>query len=215
MAVEPGAPGKVRALAALALLLNAFTWGVSWWPFRQLQDQGVHPLWSTALIYCFALVCLLALRTGAWRAFGQHAGLWVLLVAAGLTNVGFNWAVTVGDVVRVVLLFYLMPLWSVLLARVLLKEPVTLAAGARIALALLGAGIVLRPEGATGWAVLPIPQSLADGLGLLGGFTFALNNVMLKREADRPEEGRALAMFVGGAVVAGALAAAQNLQRGR
>jgi hypothetical protein len=27
----------------------------------------------------------------------------------GLTNVGFNWAVTVGDVVRVVLLFYLMP----------------------------------------------------------------------------------------------------------
>ena len=97
MAVEPGAPGKVRALAALALLLNAFTWGVSWWPFRQLQDQGVHPLWSTALIYCFALVCLLALRTGAWRAFGQHAGLWVLLVAAGLTNVGFNWAVAAVD----------------------------------------------------------------------------------------------------------------------
>ena len=28
----------------------------------------------------------------------------------------FNWAVTVGDVVRVVLLFYLMPAWSVLLA---------------------------------------------------------------------------------------------------
>ncbi len=132
----------------------------------------------------------------------------MLALAAGLTNAAFNWGTVIGDVVRVVLLFYLMPLWSVLLARVLLKEPVTLAAGARIALALLGAGIVLRPEGATGWAVLPFPQSLADGLGLLGGFTFALNNVMLKREADRPEEGRALAMFVGGAVVAGALAAA-------
>jgi drug/metabolite transporter (DMT)-like permease len=46
---------------------------------------------------------------------------------------------------------------------------------------------------------LPLPRTLADGLGLLGGFTFALNNVMLRREAARPEEGRALAMFVGGA----------------
>jgi positive regulator of sigma E activity len=30
--------------------------------------------------------------------------------------------VTIGDVVRVVLLFYLMPLWAVLLARVLLAS---------------------------------------------------------------------------------------------
>ena len=81
-----------------------------------------------------------------------------------------------------------------------------------MALALVGAGIVLRPDGATGWAVLPLPQSLADWLGLLGGFAFALNNVMLKREAHRPEEGRALAMFVGGAVVAGVLAAGLSAQ---
>jgi drug/metabolite transporter (DMT)-like permease len=53
---------------------------------------------------------------------------------------------------------------------------------------------------------LPLPRTLADGLGLLGGFTFALNNVMLRREAARPEEGRALAMFIGGALIAGALA---------
>ncbi len=56
-------------------------------------------------------------------------------------------------------------------------------------------------------ALLPLPRSLADWLGVLGGFSFAFNNVMLRREAERPEEGRALAMFVGGAIVAGALAA--------
>ena len=43
-------------------------------------------------------------------------------------------------------------------------------------------------------------------LGIVGGFSFAFNNVMLRREAGRPEEGRALAMFVGGALVAGVLA---------
>jgi hypothetical protein len=38
----------------LALVVNAFVWGVSWWPFRALQQEGVHPLWSTALIYLLA-----------------------------------------------------------------------------------------------------------------------------------------------------------------
>jgi drug/metabolite transporter (DMT)-like permease len=45
-------------------------------------------------------------------------------------------------------------------------------------------------------------------LAVLGGFAFALNNVMLKRESAQPEEGRALAMFLGGAAVAGGTAVA-------
>ena len=90
------------ALAAAALTLNAFVWGVSWWPFRVLQGHGLHPLWATAIIYVFALLCLLTLKPYAWRGLLQHPVLWWLVLASGLTNVGFNWAVTVGDVVRVV-----------------------------------------------------------------------------------------------------------------
>ena len=73
-------------------------------------------------------------------------------------------------------------------------------------LALAGAAIVLWPAERSGWDALPLPRSLPDWLGVLGGFSFALNNVMLRREAHRPEEGRALAMFVGGMSVAGVLA---------
>ena len=146
------------------------------------------------------------------RAVGQllrTPALWVLVAASGTTNAAFNWGVTIGDVVRVVLLFYLMPLWAVLLARWLLHEPLTRLAGLRVVLALAGALIVLRPAGAdgalAGWS-LPLPQSLPDWLGIVGGFSFALNNVMLRREAARPEEGRALAMFTGGVLVSGVLA---------
>ena len=67
----------------------------------------------------------------------------LLGLAAGFTNVGFNWAVTQGDVVRVVLLFYLMPLWIVLLAWIFLGERLTPSALARIALALIGVAVVL------------------------------------------------------------------------
>jgi drug/metabolite transporter (DMT)-like permease len=188
---------------ALALVFNAFVWGVSWWPFRQLQGLGLHPLWATATVYVVALGCLLAFRPGALRqALGQPA-LLGLAVAAGVTNVGFNWAVTVGDVVRVVLLFYLMPAWSVLLAWALLGERPTGASLLRLVLALAGVGVVLD----AGSAGLPLPTSLADWLALLGGFSFALTNILLRRLHRAPAESRVLAMFSGGALMAGTTAA--------
>jgi len=186
----------------LALVFNAFTWGVSWWPFRQLEAQGLHPLWATALIYLLAVLCISAWRPASWAQLLRAPALWVLVLASGTTNAAFNWGVTIGDVVRVVLLFYTMPLWAVLLARLLLGERLTPLAVLRVLLALGGAAIVLWPAGGG----LPLPRSLAEALGLLGGFAFALNNVMLRREAQRPELARALAMFLGGAVVSATLA---------
>lgn len=197
------------ALAALALTFNAFTWGVSWWPFRQLEAQGLHPLWATALIYGLAVVVITLSRPSAWQELLRTPSLWVLVLASGTTNATFNWAVTFGDVVRVILLFYLMPLWAVLLARLLLGERLTPLAGWRVALALAGAAIVLWPADGSG---LPVPRNLPEWLGVLGGFTFALNNVMLRRESARSPAARALAMFTGGTVVAGLLATTLALQ---
>ena len=197
------APGPAPALAALALVFNAFVWGVSWWPLRELQQHGLHPLWATALIYLVSLGCLLAAKPGAWRHFAAHPQLWLLAAAAGLTNVGFNWAVTVGDVVRVVLLFYLMPAWSVLLAWPLLGIRPTPAALARVVLGLAGVAVVLE-AGEAGW---PLPESLADGLAILGGFCFALTNILLRKMNTVPAESRVLAMFGGGTLMAAAVAA--------
>ena len=137
-------PSGPPLLAVGALLVNALVWGLSWWPFRQLQEQGLHPLWSTALIYAAAVVCVLAWRPLAWRPLARHRGLWLLLVAAGLTNVGFNWAVSIGDVVRVVLLFYLMPAWSIVLAWPLLGERPSRASLLRLLLALAAVWLVTR-----------------------------------------------------------------------
>ena len=203
-------PPQARSalLPVLGLLFNAFTWGISWWPFRQLEAQGLHPLWATALIYLLAVLCISLWRPASWGQLLRAPALWVLVLASGTTNAAFNWGVTIGDVVRVVLLFYLMPLWAVLLARLLLHERLTGLAALRVLLALAGAAIVLWPAESG----LPWPATLAEALGVLGGFAFALNNVMLRREAHQPELARALAMFLGGAVVAGGLAALLGTQ---
>lgn len=206
-------PADRGAAPVLALLFNALVWGVSWWPFRQLHAQGLHPLWSTALIYVLSLACVLAVRPRALQAFAREPQLWLLAAASGLTNVGFNWGVTVGDVVRVVLLFYLMPAWTALLAWPLLGEKPTPTTLLRLALALAGVLIVLRAEGAQ-W---PVPQGAADWLGLVGGFSFSLTNIMLRRLQHVPGESRVLAMFGGGAALAAATASlgvAQGLWHG-
>lgn len=189
---------SAKTLAATALTLNAFVWGLSWWPFRQLQNQGLHPLWTTALIYIVALLGLFTVQPRAWRGLLKHPGLWWLVLVSGLTNVGFNWAVTVGDVVRVVLLFYLMPAWVVLLAWPLLGEKPNTGSLLRLTLALTGVVIVLK----TPTSPWPVPENLADWLALMGGFSFALTNILLRKLNQTPSEARMLAMFGGGAVMA-------------
>lgn len=185
-------------LAVLALALNALVWGLSWWPLRQLDADGLHPLWATACVFTLATVVLTLISPSGWGHFTQHPQLWWLMAAAGLTNVGFNWAVTTGDVVRVVLLFYLMPTWSLLLAWWLLGERPTRGALMRLGLALLGVVLVLKTPEST-W---PLPQDLPDALALFAGFCFALTNIWLLRLQHTPESSRMLAMFGGGACTA-------------
>jgi drug/metabolite transporter (DMT)-like permease len=202
------AEAAARRAAILALVANAFVWGVSWWPLRALHERGVHPLWSTAVIYLIGFIGFALLRPRALPEFLRQPSLWLLACFAGLTNVGFNWAMTIGDVVRVVLLFYLMPAWSVLLAWAILGERPNAAGIARLLLALAGVATVLDTSGAG----LPLPRELAEWLALAAGFSFALTNVMLRRLRFASAPARVLAMFGGGAAAASAVAAVGVLQ---
>lgn len=180
----------------MGLVFNALVWGISWWPLRQLQQAGLHPVWATALFFTFGALVIGTARPQAWRVVATQPRLWALALAAGATNAAFNWGVSIGEVVRVVLLFYLMPVWAVLLAWWMLDERITAGALLRVGLALAGAVLVLRPaEG--GW---PVFDGLADWLGLAGGVGFALINVLLRQLAGEAPSSRALAMFSGGLI---------------
>lgn len=193
--VSPKTGGS--ALACGAIVVNAFIWGVSWLPLKALQSSGLHPLWATAAVYILVALGMLVFYRQSGRALLTNPHLWFLALASGLTNVGFNWAVTVGDVVRVVLLFYMMPAWSVLVAWALLGERPTRGSLLRLTLAMAGVLIVLKtPESA--W---PLPQSGVDWLALMGGLCFAITNALLVKFNGSPSSGRMLAMFAGGALL--------------
>ncbi|HET8871637.1 MAG TPA: DMT family transporter [Aquabacterium sp.] len=192
----------MRALASLSLLFNALVWGLSWWPLRYLQHNQLHPLWATMCFFALGVVILLIWRPCVLGDLKRQPALIAIAVVSGFTNATFNWGVAIGDVVRVVLLFYLMPLWAALLARIVLREAITWASSARMVLALGGAALVLKPAG-HGW---PAIGSLADLLGLLGGMGFALTNVLLRQQAALPAASRAFSMFAGCTALPGLLA---------
>ncbi len=197
----PPLHGKARSLAMLGLLTSAMIWGLSWWPLQQLQGMGVHPLWSTSLMFTLISALISLQRPASWRILLSEPSLWLIVLVSGTTNIFFNLGVTSGDVVRVVLLFYLMPVWTVPLAWLVLREPVRRPALLRLLIATAGAVVVLWPTQSAAW-------SLADLLGLLAGVGFALNTVLLRRAPHADPTARALAMFVGSAVLGAVLALA-------
>jgi drug/metabolite transporter (DMT)-like permease len=91
-----------------------------------------------------------------------------------------------------------MPAWTVLLAWPLLGEKPTAPSLARLVLAMAGVVIVLDTAG----SLRPVPESLADWLALMGGFSFALTNILLRKLRRLEAAPRILAMFGGGAALA-------------
>jgi Predicted permeases len=190
-----------RALAAPSLLFGATLWGLIWYPYRLLQDAGVGGIATAFLTYLLPLLLTLAFT---WRhllrARGQFGALALLGLAAGWTNAAYVLAVIEGEVMRVVLLFYLAPVWTVFLARWLLGETLSTRGWAIMAVSFLGALVMLWPAGGG----LPLPANRAEWTALSAGMSFALSNVMT-RKADRADEwAKSHAVWGGVVVVAGA-----------
>src|SRR3954469_4796543 len=111
------------SLPTLALLAGASLWGVVWFPYRLLAAGGIDGLWSTLFTYGLALivgVCVFPRHAMVLRRLPPLAMLMGL--AIGWSNLAYVLAVLQGEVMRVLLLFYLAPLWTVPLARFFLGE---------------------------------------------------------------------------------------------
>ncbi|MEY2777721.1 MAG: hypothetical protein RLY30_1819 [Pseudomonadota bacterium] len=175
-------------------MLNAGLWGLSWVPYKAMEGHGLSILWATALAYgVLTLGLFLIRRPMLMGSLAQGRSLWAMALCYGLTNTCFNWALALGDVVRVVLLFYLMPIWSAMSARWLLQEQLGREGMIRLLLALAGAVVVLGGIGES--------KGAADLLALMGGVFFGLANVLLRRAEHQAQTLRLWMMFAGSGLI--------------
>jgi drug/metabolite transporter (DMT)-like permease len=153
-----------------------------------------------AVAFCISVVVFSPRLGIQWR---QTRSWWLLAVAisAGGCNLGYVLATLHGQVMRVLLLFYLSPLWTVLLSRLLLGERLNGAGFAVIGLSFSGAMVMLwHPELGVPW-----PGGGAEWLGLAAGFLFALSNVLIRKTSELSIELKSTAVCLG-VVLLGVLA---------
>jgi drug/metabolite transporter (DMT)-like permease len=185
--------------AVAGLMIASSSWGIIWYPYRAMEDAGLPAPIATFCAYLVGVLFASLFFGRVWREFPRYAAsLFIIGLTAGVTNVAFLVAIMEAEVVRVVLLFYLAPLWTIPMAHVLLKEKINRVGIIAIIIAMSGAVVMLwRPElGA------PLPKNPHEWLGVLGGFAFALCNVLVRRETRATPEAKSLAGAIGVAMVA-------------
>ncbi len=183
-----------QGIARAGLLFGAFCWGTVWFPYRLLEQAGISG--TVASVYTYSLSVLFGIllfykqRHGQW--WRQPINFYLIGLAVGWTNLSYVLAIIDGQVMRVMLLFYLSPLWTLILAKFFLHERINAQRYTVIAISLLGAGLMLWQPG--DW---PLPHNQAEWLGLSSGLGFAVSNVMTRHSQQLSVPAKTMAVWLG------------------
>ena len=168
-------------IAKIACTAAGAIWGLFWIPVRALHEAGIQGLWATAVFYLVPFVLMLPIGLLRWRQI-ISAG-WMMqgiAIIGGLCLVLYSTAFLYTDVIHATLLYYLTPIWSALLARAWLKEPITRDRTFAIVLGTAGLLVILNLDQG-----LPLPRNPGDWMALIAGLIWALfANVMRRSESS-------------------------------
>ncbi len=169
---------KTETLAKLACAYSGLVWGLFWIPIRALADAGISGLWANLFFYAVPLVLSLPLLAFRWRPV-LHGGLWlqVLGFVPAVSLVLYSVSILYTDVVRATLLFYLTPLWSTLLARIFLGEPITPLRWLAMAIAIFGMLVIFHADSG-----IPLPENAGDWIALASGFLWSVASILLRAD---------------------------------
>ncbi|MGI9372842.1 MAG: DMT family transporter [Hyphomicrobiales bacterium] len=185
-------------LAMLAVAISGLAWGVFWIPLRALDAAGIAGVWAVVLFY--ALPTLLLVPVMYVRRRQVIEGGWSLHFAgmlAGLALVCYAGALVFTDVVRALLFYYLTPIWSTLLARIVIGEVITWRRWGTIGLGLTGLVLILQiDKGFSG------SLNAGDWMGLAAGVLWAIAAVLMKSDTGGTGVDFTVSYFIWGSVAA-------------
>jgi drug/metabolite transporter (DMT)-like permease len=189
----------MRPLIPIFVLLGtSVLWGASWIPLKALNTKGADGL---ALIACAYGVLAVTALPWVWRQRAStHRRLhWLLaiIVFGGAANVCFSYAIIYGDVVRVMVLFYLLPAWGVLGGRFILKERTQWWRWCGVAMALVGAFIILG-----GPKILSRPINYLDFIAIGAGIFFTASNLVFRGVEKVSLAPKIFSLFLGSSLLA-------------
>jgi drug/metabolite transporter (DMT)-like permease len=182
----------------LSLLFGAFVWGIIWYPYRLMAQAGVSGIYSSFYVFILTLAIALPYFFVTKKNISVLSkDFWILSLVAGYTNISYVLAVIDGEVVRVMLLFYLSPAWTIFLSHFMLNENTQKRHYLAAFISLFGAFVMLwQPN------YFIHLDSRSDWLALSSGIGFAMTNVMTRKHQHMTINQKALAIWLGVIIVA-------------
>ena len=175
---------SLQQRGALSVSIGAAFWGLFWIPLRYLDDNGVPGLWAVGAVTTTAAVpALLWMLLRRETAELRSSYAWLIGTALGSASALYFLGIMLSDVIRVILLFYLLPVWTTIAARIIYGERIRVAQLLVIVIALAGMWLLLG-----GGTRLPLPTNLGDWCGLGAGMLWGISLAMLRGK----EESKAL-----------------------
>ena len=130
---------KYHLTISIAVFFTSGLWGLYWIPQRALQNGGLTGGWGTVAQYAIPLIVLTPFII--WKFIkGKSTGLNLTLIGlffgGGIACYANSFLLT--DLMRVFILFYLMPVWTTIFEIIFFKQKPNWQRGVSIFLALLG-----------------------------------------------------------------------------
>ena len=180
-------------LPTIILVGASILWGLTWIPLKAINSHGIEGIALIFFSYAILTLALLPLLLKGYTHWKEHKRMMLLIAFfGGGANLAFTYALINGEVIRVMVLFYLLPVWGVAGGRIFLKESIDVWRYLGVALAIGGAFIILG-----GFKVFDTPPSWIDLIALISGFFFAMNNLLFRAAQKVPVSSKLGIMFFG------------------
>lgn len=169
---------------ALAAVLG-LAWGMFWIPMREIDAAGVRGPWATVAVYVALCAVVLPLWWLRRQPLAREDRLLVVVggIAAGLSLSLYATSFLYTEVIRAILLYYMTPVWSALLERLLFRTPLGPVRLVALASGLGGLCLVLGVDQG-----FPVPRNAGDWMALVGGVAWSVATVALyKARSPQPE----------------------------
>ena len=196
---------KEERLATAIVLVTGALWGFYWIPVRALDAGGLTGAWGTCAIGAAAVALLFPLVIRR-RAIADCDRLSLLFIALGgaafaLYSVGFLY----GRVAMIILLYFLTPVWSVLIARFVMGWETPVLRRVAIVVGLVGLGLMLG--GSEDW---PLPGSSGEWMALVAGMLWSVSTTGIRARPETAPLEAAFTFALGAVVTAAILAMATS-----
>lgn len=193
---------STESRATLGCLFAGAVWGLFWIPLRGLEERGLESLWVTVVYLLVPGLFFLPVLIWRWRRVRQAGlSLQLTVAASGVALTLYSAAILYTDVVRALMLFHLMPIWSILLARFILNERITPLRSVAVAMAIAGMLIMFGLG-----AQFPVPRNAGDWMGFAAGLVWAVTMVRIRSHPQHASVDLTAGFFLWALVISAAAA---------